>query len=89
MVLCFRCTVSGHVQGVFYRASARHEAERLGISGYARNLRNGSVEVLTCGEKEAVDDFCAWLAKGPSQAQVMNVSCESVNIEIPVGFDVE
>ena len=89
MGLCFRCTVLGHVQGVFYRATARHEAERLGISGYARNLRNGSVEVLACGEKEAVDDFCAWLAKGPSQAQVMNVSCESVNIEIPVGFDVE
>jgi len=77
------------VQGVFYRASARHEAERLGISGYARNLRSGSVEVLACGEKNAVDDFCTWLAKGPPQAQVTNVSCESVNVEIPVGFDVE
>lgn len=76
MALCLRCVVTGHVQGVFYRASARHEAERRGVSGYARNLTNGSVEVLACGEKGAVEALCAWLAKGPSQANVTNVSCE-------------
>lgn len=89
MTLCLRCTVSGRVQGVFYRASARHEAARLGISGYARNLENSSVEVLACGKKNAVNDLCAWLATGPAQAQVTNVACESVDIECPVGFSVE
>lgn len=88
-MLSFRCTVSGHVQGVFYRASARHEAEQRGISGYAKNLSNGSVEVLACGEKSALDEFCLWLSKGPVQAQVVNVSCESVDVEAPVGFSVE
>lgn len=89
MAMCLLCTVSGHVQGVFYRASARHEAERRGVSGYARNLGNGSVEVLACGEKHSVDNLCAWLAKGPAQARVTNVSCESVDIKCPVGFNVE
>jgi acylphosphatase len=76
MTLCLRCIVSGHVQGVFYRASTRHEAERRGVTGYARNLADGSVEVLACGEKGAVEALCAWLANGPSQADVTNVSCE-------------
>ena len=39
-------TIKGRVQGVWFRDSARREAERLGISGYARNLPNGDVEVL-------------------------------------------
>lgn len=88
MTVCLRCTVSGRVQGVFFRASTRHEAERRGISGYARNLSNGSVEILACGEKGRVEDLCAWLAKGPPNAEVSNVSCESVGIELPVGFNV-
>ncbi len=71
-----RCYVSGRVQGVFFRASARHEAERLGISGYARNLQDGRVEVLACGPKPLVEELCTWLSKGPAQAHVSNVSCE-------------
>jgi acylphosphatase len=73
---CVRCFVSGRVQGVFFRASTRHEAESLGLTGYARNLHDGRVEVLACGPKSSVEDLCAWLAKGPVQAQVSNVSCE-------------
>ena len=88
MAMCLRCIVSGHVQGVFYRASARHEAELLGISGYARNLKTGAVEILACGKKPAVEDFCAWLAKGPTHAQVTNVSCEAADIEPPAVFSV-
>jgi len=88
MMACLRCTVSGHVQGVFYRASARHEAELLGITGYARNLNTGAVEILACGKKLAVEDFCAWLAKGPAHAQVTNVSCEAADVEPPTAFSV-
>lgn len=89
MTTCLRCTVSGRVQGVFYRASARHKAQQLGITGYARNLESGAVEVLACGEKNTLDELCAWLAKGPTHAQVANVSCESVDVESPFIFSVE
>ena len=49
-----RCLVAGRVQGVFYRASTRARAESLGVTGYARNLADGRVEVLACGEPQAV-----------------------------------
>ena len=88
-MLCQRCTVSGHVQGVFFRASTRHEAEQLGISGYARNLGNGSVEVLACGAKNSVEELCTWLAKGPPHARVTNVNCAPADCETPAGFSVE
>lgn len=86
---CLRCIVSGRVQGVFYRASARHEAEQRGISGYARNLENGSVEVMACGEKESLNSLCVWLAKGSVRANVVNVNCESVDYDCAAGFRVE
>ncbi len=83
-MMCLRCYVSGRVQGVFYRATTRHEAERLGLTGYARNLHDGRVEVLVCGAKSSVEDLCAWLSKGPAQAQVSNVTCEASS-ETPPG----
>ncbi len=83
-----RCYVSGRVQGVFFRASTRHEAERLGISGYAQNLPDGRVEVLACGPKPLVEDLCAWLSKGSSQAQVSNVSCELADDDPPPLFTI-
>ena len=73
-----RCLVSGRVQGVFYRASAAHRARELGIEGYARNLDDGRVEVLACGNPAAVDAFVRWLWVGPSAAKVTDVSIESV-----------
>jgi len=87
--ICVRCYVSGRVQGVFFRASTRHEAERLGVSGYARNLPDGRVEVLACGPKPLVEELCAWLSKGPPQAQVNNVSCELADDDPPPLFTIE
>lgn len=78
MMECQRCYVSGRVQGVFFRASARDQAQRLGISGYAKNLRDGRVEVLMCGAPEATEAFRAWLRQGPPQAEVTAVECEPV-----------
>ena len=77
------------MQGVFYRASARHEAERRGITGYARNLKNGSVEVLACGDNKSLEDFRSWLAKGPTSAEVTNVSCESIDCEAAPRFTID
>ena len=80
--------MSGRVQGVFFRAATRHEAGRLAISGYARNLQDGRVEVLACGAKPLVEELCAWLAKGSSQAQVSNVLCEPADDDPPQLFRV-
>jgi acylphosphatase len=65
-----RFVVSGKVQGVFFRASTREQAERLHLRGYARNLADGRVEVLAVGPVDAVDALARWLANGPSQARV-------------------
>jgi acylphosphatase len=62
--------VTGTVQGVFFRQSARHEAERLGIRGSARNLPDGSVEVWAQGSAAALDALHQWLKVGPARARV-------------------
>jgi acylphosphatase len=77
--ICVRCYVAGRVQGVFYRASTRHEAQQLGIKGYAKNLHDGRVEVVACGSVEAIDALQSWLRKGPSDANVTGVSCETID----------
>jgi acylphosphatase len=58
------------VQGVFFRQSTRIEAERLGLHGMARNLSDGSVEVIARGDAAALDALHDWLKRGPSQARV-------------------
>lgn len=73
MKVCFTAHVKGRVQGVYFRASAQQQAIDLGISGYARNLADGEVEVLACGERESVSQFIKWLEHGPDQASVDGV----------------
>jgi len=68
-----RCLVSGRVQGVFYRASAQQKANELGVTGYARNLPDGRVEVLAVGEAVAVHALTDWLGRGPPAARVDRV----------------
>lgn len=83
---CRKCLVAGRVQGVFYRAATRQRAQELGLTGYARNLADGRVEVLICGESGAVDDLCAWLWEGPPSASVSSVICSTVKGEAPNRF---
>ena len=77
-----RCLVSGRVQGVYYRASAAERARRAGITGYARNLPDGRVEVLVCGSRGAVEEFVAWLWIGPSAAKVVEVVSETLELTL-------
>jgi len=56
--------VHGMVQGVGFRFSTQHQATALGLTGYAKNLEDGSVEVVMCGEQEKVDQLLAWLKQG-------------------------
>jgi acylphosphatase len=72
-MICRKCLVGGRVQGVFYRATAARRAQELAIRGYARNLPDGRVEILACGEDEAVHAFIKWLWIGSSAAKVTSV----------------
>jgi acylphosphatase len=65
--------VHGRVQGVWFRDSTRREAERLGITGHAINLPDGSVEVLACGASDALAELEDWLRQGPPLASVTNL----------------
>ena len=76
-----RCLVSGRVQGVYYRASAADRARAAGITGHARNLPDGRVEVLACGTDEAVREFIAWLWIGPAAAKVADVVAETIVLD--------
>jgi acylphosphatase len=70
---CKRCLVGGRVQGVFYRATAARRARELGVHGYARNLADGRVEVLVCGDSGPVEMFVKWLWIGSSASKVTSV----------------
>jgi acylphosphatase len=72
-LLARRCHVSGRVQGVHYRASAAQRARALGLTGYARNLPDGRVEVLVYGSEPEVLAFIEWLWVGPTAAKVLAV----------------
>jgi acylphosphatase len=65
--------IIGNVQGVCYRSGARKQAQALGLSGYAKNLPDGNVEVLVQGEKEQIEKFIEWCKEGPSSAIVENI----------------
>jgi acylphosphatase len=76
-----RCVVSGRVQGVYYRGSARERARLIGIVGHARNLADGTVEVIAYGDEHAVLEFIAWLRVGPSAAKVAGVTVQIVELD--------
>jgi acylphosphatase len=79
-MLCTRCLVSGRVQGVFYRGAAQQRAQELGVRGYARNLPDGRVEVLACGEPASVTAFVSWLWTGSSASKVTAVQATEVPV---------
>jgi acylphosphatase len=84
-----RAIVRGRVQGVYFRASTREEARRLGLSGFARNLPDGSVEVVAGGPEEAVRSLVDYLHRGPTQAQVESVEWEEARgLETPHPFGI-
>jgi acylphosphatase len=72
----FRALVHGKVQGVCYRATTVEEARALGLAGYARNLPDGSVEVVARGEEPALRRLIEYLHVGPSLAQVISVDVD-------------
>ncbi len=70
--------VSGRVQGVWYRASTRDEARRLGLTGWVKNLPDGSVELVAEGPSDKVDALIKWCHQGPPYARVSNVEVQEI-----------
>lgn len=70
---CRLFLIEGRVQGVWFRESTRRAAQPLGITGFAKNMADGSVQVLACGEAGALARLAEWLKEGPPLAQVERV----------------
>ncbi|EOW9137789.1 TPA: acylphosphatase [Vibrio cholerae] len=70
---CSKFIVSGHVQGVGFRYHTSHQGLKLGLTGYAKNLNNGDVEVVACGAPERLEELYLWLQEGPKTASVRQV----------------
>jgi acylphosphatase len=87
-VPAYRYTVGGRVQGVGYRYFALREAERLGVTGFARNHADGSVEVVAEGPEESLAAFEERLREGPGFAAVTSVEREDVVTRRDSGFHV-
>lgn len=68
--------VQGRVQGVYFRQSAKMEAERLGLRGWVKNLPDGRVEGVAEGFRESVDRWVEWCRKGPDNALVHHLQVE-------------
>jgi acylphosphatase len=77
-------SISGEVQGVFFRYETRQRARELGIAGWVRNVPDGRVEAVFEGPDDAVDEMLAWCRQGPDQADVREVD---VRDEDPEGLD--
>lgn len=65
--------IKGYVQGVSYRKQTARVANNLGVSGWVRNVSNGSVEAVIEGEESAVDALISWCAFGPKRGRVEEV----------------
>ena len=77
-------TITGKVQGVFYRQSSQEMAEALGITGLVKNKANGEVEIIATGDKEQLDSLVKWCHQGPRRAQVATVRIEEL---VPQNFE--
>ncbi|HYD11262.1 MAG TPA: acylphosphatase [Allosphingosinicella sp.] len=81
-----RLTVTGRVQGVWYRGWTVEQAEALGLDGWVRNRENGSVEILVAGPDVAVEELIRRCHRGPSAARVERVEVTASDEIPPAGF---
>ncbi len=81
--------VYGRVQGVFYRASAMEAADKLGIKGFARNEKDGTVYIEAEGEEDDLREFISWCYKGPARASVERVATEETPMKNYTKFTID
>ena len=88
--LAYRLRIRGLVQGVNFRWSMQREADRLGVDGWVRNRRDGSVEALVQGEEAAVGRLLDWARRGPLGAHVTAVDADTSSPDPALdGFTIE
>jgi acylphosphatase len=80
--------VTGKVQGVFYRATAKKMAESMGIAGWVKNTANGNVEILAQGNEEDVKAYIHWCKQGPPKAVVTNLAVTERDDVAMEGFEI-
>jgi acylphosphatase len=80
--------IKGKVQGVFYRASARTAAEKMGVTGWIKNTKAGDVEAKVTGNESQLEEFISWCKKGPPQAAVDTVEVSGAGDEKFDGFHI-
>ena len=73
--------VYGNVQGVFFRAHARELAQQLGITGFARNTREGSLHIEAEGDERSLEELVQWCHQGPPAARVSGVNVQEGKLE--------
>ena len=83
-----RITISGKVQGVYYRQSTREKSMQLGISGIVKNLTNGSVEVIASGTSDQLNNLVEWCKQGPPKAVVSSIESEELPYQTFDGFKI-
>ena len=88
MLMSVHLIAHGKVQGVWYRAGTREQALQLGLSGWAKNCPDGTVEIHAEGEKEILELFINWCRKGPPAAQVSSLDIEWVESQAMTAFDI-
>jgi len=85
----YKLWIKGKVQGVWYRASAKKEADALGVTGFIENELDGSVYAEVEGKPEKVRKFIDWCRKGPQFAKVEEVKTESQAPKDYVDFEIK
>jgi acylphosphatase len=83
-----RAVIHGQVQGVFFRDSTRRRAEAIGVAGWAANRRDGTVEAVLEGQRDAVERMLDFLRRGPARAQVDRVEVSDEEPEGLTGFEI-
>jgi acylphosphatase len=81
-------TISGKVQGVFYRQSTREKARELGITGIVKNLPDGTVQITATGESYLLEQLVTWCRQGPPKASVDSVEVKETALQMFTGFTI-
>lgn len=86
--ICVHAIVIGKVQGVYFRKVTQQKALECDVTGWVKNLSDGTVELVACGEKDRVSEFIDWLWKGSPRSEVVNVEHQEIPYEDHVSFAV-
>jgi acylphosphatase len=89
MLQTYSIKVTGKVQGVYYRQSTKEKATALGLTGYVKNLPDGSVQIMASGNTDQLLQLVLWCRQGPARAIVEEVQVETLPPTLFMGFRIE